>query len=285
MTRFWTTLALGLVATSPAFAQSTGSDTDTPAKPSPAPTPTTNEPTTPTSDAPAPTPTTEPTPVEQPTTTGVRAPVTPPPAPTVEPTQPGYIVASTRDTTVVRTTERERMGLTIAAGGGTSGFTGTTLRDSTNTGGDWDVRLTIGSRSPLAFEASYIGSAQRINALGLDNNAMLVGNGAQGALRVNLTTDMPVQPFLFGGAAWRRYTLTNNATNTSDVANKDDVMEFPMGAGIAGKFMGLVLDARGEFRYTTNADLIQTSTEPTIGVSNSGTMHRWGVNANVGYEF
>jgi hypothetical protein len=247
MTRLWTTLALGMAATSPAFAQTAAEQ------------PATTEPSTA-------------TPI-----------ISPPPATPVE--TPGYVAASTRDTTYVRTTERERMGFTIAAGGGTSGFTSSGLRDSTNFGGDWDVRLTIGSRSPLAFEASYIGSAQTISGLGVSNNAMLIGNGAQGALRLNLTTDLAVQPFVFGGAAWRRYNLRNNSNATSDVGNKDDVMEFPVGAGIAGKFMGFVVDARGEFRYTTNADLITTTSEPVIGVSNSDTMHRWGVNANIGYEF
>lgn len=275
MTRLWTTLALGLAATSPAFAQSAGSDHNT--TPTTDATPSTGTPATPT-----PSPTDQPN-TDQPVTTTPDVPVTSAP---VAPPPETTVVASTRDTTYTRTVERERMGLTIAAGGGASGFTSGSLRDTTNNAGDWDVRLTFGSRAPLAFEASYIGSAQRISALGLNNNSMLVGNGAQGALRLNLTTDLPVQPFIFGGAAWRRYTVTNNnAINTSDVANRDDVMEFPVGAGIAGKFAGLVLDARGEFRYTTNADLISTTTEPTIGVSNSGTMHRWGVNANIGYEF
>jgi hypothetical protein len=204
-------------------------------------------------------------------------------------TQPGYVVASTRDTTYARSTERERLGIGIAAGAGAGGFTGSDLRGTSNTGGDWDVRLTFGTRSPLAFEASYIGSAQRLSALGLDNNAMLVGNGAQGALRLNATVGLPVQPFVFGGVAWRRYDVTNSATNTSDVAETDDVLELPVGAGIAGLVKGLMVDVRGEFRYTTNADLVQTGNldQPVVGVSDSqfGTMHRWGINANVGYEF
>ena len=29
--------------------------------------------------------------------------------------------------------------------------------------------MTFGSRSPIAIEAAYVGSAQGINALGLDN--------------------------------------------------------------------------------------------------------------------
>jgi hypothetical protein len=271
MTRLWTSLALSVAATSPAFAQSAGNDNDQ-----------NQQPTNDTSNQADPVETNANNPQGANGTgdTTMSADLN---------TAPGYVAASTRDTTYVRTTERERYGIAIAAGAGAGGFTSDSLRGSTNLGGDWDVRLTFGTRSPLAFEASYIGSAQRLTALGLDNNATLVGNGVQGALRLNGTIDLPVQPFIFGGAAWRRYDVTNSAANTSDVADKDDVLELPVGAGLAGKFRGLIVDARGEFRYTTNADLIRTgnANEPIVGYSNSefGTMHRWGVNANVGYEF
>lgn len=170
--------------------------------------------------------------------------------------------------------ESDRLGIAISAGAGTSGFTSDALRGSTNVGGDWDVRATFGTRSPLAVEGSYIGSAQSISALGVDSSAMLVGNGVQGALRLNGTINAPVQPFVFGGAAWRRYDLTNTSRNTSDIAGSDDVLEIPMGVGLSGRWAGLVLDARGEFRMATNEDLVANE-----------SMHRWGVNANVGYEF
>jgi hypothetical protein len=169
---------------------------------------------------------------------------------------------------------RDPLGIAISAGAGTSGFTSDALRGSTTLGGDWDVRATFGTRSLLAVEGSYIGSAQSISALGVDSSAMLVGNGVQGALRLNGTINGPVQPFVFGGAAWRRYDLTNTSINTSDIAGSDDVLEIPMGVGLSGRWAGLVLDARGEFRMATNEDLVANE-----------SMHRWGVNANVGYEF
>jgi len=206
----------------------------------------------------------------------------------------GYVVASTTDTSYERTTERERLGIAVELGAGTSSFTNSNLRDATNMSGDWDVRLVFGTRSPLAFEASYIGSAQSINALGLDNNALLVGNGVQGALRLNATIDAPVQPFLYAGAAWRRYSLQNTATNVSDVSDSDNVLEIPAGIGVAGKFKGLILDARGEFRYARDANLMPnlTGNGSDVGGVDVGTnnndfaaMHRWGINANIGYEF
>jgi hypothetical protein len=189
------------------------------------------------------------------------------------------------------TTERHGMfsayGVSLSAGGGVSGFTSSTAREATKDGGGWDVRATIGTRLPLAAEVSYLGSAQRINALGLDNNAVLVGNGVQGDLRLNLVSGMPLQPFIYAGAAWRRYDLTNTNTNTSDVSGTDNVVEFPMGVGLAYHYRGFILDARGEFRPATNNDLMPSlnNSDDTIGNDSSAALHRYGVNANVGYEF
>lgn len=198
------------------------------------------------------------------------------------------------DTTVViADTEPEydamdRYGITVAIGGGTGGFTNDGMKTATDFGGNWDVRLSFGTQSPLAIEASYIGSAQSIQALGLDEDAILVGNGAQAALRLNGTFDLPVQPFIFGGAAWRRYDVTNADFNTSAVNGSDDVLEIPVGLGIAGKWSGLVLDLRGEFRPTLDNDLVpnfEVDPDEDFGNDDFAAMHRWGVNASVGYEF
>lgn len=179
------------------------------------------------------------------------------------------------------------VGIALSAGGGAGGFVNDALRNTTDVGGDWDVRATVGTRSPLAIEGSYIGSAQGIEALGLSSGAVLLGNGVQGALRLNATIDLPVQPFVFAGAAWRRYDLTNTTANLSDVSGSDDVLEIPMGLGLAARWSGLILDARGEFRATTNEDLLPELTEDEVEVDsdNFAAMHRWGIKATVGVEF
>jgi hypothetical protein len=201
-----------------------------------------------------------------------------PPPPPVDTQSTGYVAAPVYYGTDARMEEEDtgsrfsRMGIAIAAGGGTGGFVNDTLRNTTNVGGEWNVRATVGTRSPIAFEGSYIGSAQGINALGLDDDALLVGNGVQGALRLNATVDLPVQPFIYGGAAWRRYSLRNTATNLSDVANSDDVLEIPVGVGVA-----------------RNADLLPEfgNDDPLIDINNtdSASMNRWGAKASVGFEF
>lgn len=215
----------------------------------------------------------------------INTPPPPPPTYTTPPASYTTVVVPDTDRGAYEEQYMPRYGIAIAAGGGASGFTSESLRGTTNPGGDWDVRLTFGTRSPLAFEASYIGSAQSIDALGLDGDAMLVGNGVQGALRVNTTIDLPVQPFIYGGVAWRRYDLTNTSANTSDISDSDDVLEVPLGVGLAAKWQGLIVDARGEFRPAWFQDLVPEIIGNTGLADGFGSMHRWGVNASVGYEF
>ncbi len=175
----------------------------------------------------------------------------------------------------------KNLGFGIAAGGGAGGFVNDSLRNTTSVGGDWDVRATIGTRMPIAFEGSYIGSAQSIDALGLDNDAVLVGNGVQGALRFSAPIGLPFRPFAFGGAAWRRYDLTGSDTNLSDVAGADDVLELPVGIGIGGSWNGLMLDARGEYRFSADNDLLPVTEDG----SDYAEMDRWGIKGTVGVEF
>jgi len=214
------------------------------------------------------------------------------PEPITVPAPPEESTYSAVDHTYQRTLTETRpmwrdIGFSLSAGGGASGFTSETARNATQSGGDWDVRATIGTRLPVAAEISYLGSAQTIDALGLDDSAVLVGNGVQAAVRLNLLGDTSLQPFIFAGAAWRRYDLANTDSNTSDVTDNDDVVEFPIGAGLSFRTrQGFLLDARGEFRAATNEDLMPSLTvDGPLGNDNKASLHRWGVTANVGYEF
>lgn len=176
----------------------------------------------------------------------------------------------------------ERFGVSVALGGGVEGFTNDTLRASTDPGALLNLRVAVGTRSPFAIEGAYIGSVQTIDVLGIDSNALLVGNGLEGKLRLNFL-DESVQPFAFAGVGWRRYSLRNTDTNTSAVASDDDVLEVPFGAGIAYKIAGLQMDTRGEFRYATQEDLMPSLTPARGG--DAAEMHRWSINTNIGYSF
>ena len=170
-------------------------------------------------------------------------------------------------------------GMAVSAGGGVMDFAGDSARDMTGTAGQWDARLAFGTRQAIGFEAAYIGTAGSIDAIGLDTDAMLVSNGAEGLLRVNFVPGV-VQPYAFGGVAWRRYDLTNTDTNTSDVIGQDDVLEVPLGVGLGFRTGSLILDARAAYRIATDEDLIPN--EEQTGFS---TLDSVNVSGHIGVEF
>lgn len=163
--------------------------------------------------------------------------------------------------------------MSFELGGGGGDFVSEAARDITNPAGLWTARLTIGTRSIIGAELGYIGSAQNVNALGLDDNALLVSNGAEGALRLNFLTGT-WQPYVSAGVAWRRYSLLNTSSNTSSVRNQDDMGEVPVSLGIAYRNEGFVADLRGTYRQAFEASLF-----PGVNMST------WGGTARVGFEF
>jgi hypothetical protein len=174
----------------------------------------------------------------------------------------------------------ETLGWSIAVGGGIDDFAHTAMRDATSIGGSWCARLMAGTNSYFALEVAYIGSAQSIQRTGL-HSASLIGNGVQGSLRINGTVSYPVQPFVYGGAAWRHYSISTSGENTSDVLSNNDVLEVPVGVGVATYLgvTGLVFDIRGEYRFAWGDDMLPETRGAT------GALDRWGITGNVGYEF
>ena len=171
------------------------------------------------------------------------------------------------------------LGVEATVGGGAIGFIDQNSRNVSGTGASWDARVLFGSRLPIAVETAYVGSLQSIDALGLSTDAIRVGNGIEGTLRLNLIRAR-VQPYLFGGAGWTHYQVTNTTTNTSSVRSNDDIGTVPMGAGITARvFSNLIVDARGTYRATFSDDLLRG----TAATNNS--MQSWNVGGRVGFEF
>jgi hypothetical protein len=169
--------------------------------------------------------------------------------------------------------------LALSVGGGVEDFAGSALRSSAEVGGSWNVRMTFGQHYWISGEASYIGSAQQMEETLGARRGNIVGNGAQAALRLNGTINYPVQPFIYGGVAWRHYSETNSGAITfADVANTNDAFEVPLGAGLAAYFGSFMVDVRGEYRFgfggNSNDNLI-----------NSVNLDRWGTTGNFGFEF
>jgi len=171
------------------------------------------------------------------------------------------------------------VGTGFLIGGGVQDFSRSGARGVTNTGGFWSARLVAGTRQFIGLEGAYIGSAQGINALGLDSNAVLVSNGVEGALRLNAPIQHGptlLEPFVFGGLGWSRFHVARTSVNTSDIATDDDVMTVPYGAGLAFAHRGLMADARFTYRSTFYNDLLRTT---------GGKLDNWSAGAQVGFEF
>lgn len=168
-------------------------------------------------------------------------------------------------------------GFAITAGGGLVGFSKKEARNVTSTGGTYTARLGIGTRTPLAVEVAYLGSAQDIDALGLDTRSALIGNGVEGALRINFLTGV-WRPFIWGGAGWTHYTIARDRVNTSAIKESDDIAEFPLGAGIAFSFGKFLMEARGAYRFTSGSDMFDAL--PT-----SPNLNNWDATLHAGVEF
>jgi hypothetical protein len=175
-----------------------------------------------------------------------------------------------------------KIGIEAAVGLGAVGFINDGAQNVTGTGEQWDARLTFGSRSYVAVEAAYVGSIQSIDALGLDAGARLLGNGAEGTLRLNFTRAR-IQPYVFGGAGWTHYQLNNTPTINTDVKGSDDIGTVPLGGGISARLgKSFLVDVRGGYRYTYNEDLLTAAMAST---GQSASLQSWNVGGRLGFEF
>lgn len=168
-------------------------------------------------------------------------------------------------------------GVIVMVGGGVTHFTSQAVRRFTDVGGAWDVRVLFPSRLFVSGELAYVGSAQGIDALGLDADATLISNGIEATLRLNILPGM-VQPYVFGGIGWRYFDIVNTAVNDSAIANDDHVGVLPMGAGVMARFDRLILDGRGTFRVAFDDEMFG------LGPGEGGNMHTWAAELRVGAE-
>jgi hypothetical protein len=186
---------------------------------------------------------------------------------------------------------RSRIGVSAIIGGGVVGFTDRTMRDTTSSvGGLWDFRLTLGSHVPLGLELGYTGTATNLKGLPAQNGT-LIGTTAEAALRYNVLPHFVWTPYVFAGVGWQRYDVTSANVTLSDsgMNDHDNLLEFPMGAGLAYRMAGFVLDLRGTFRAATDQNLVLKGSVPTTTIaptsSDFAPMHTWQASAALGYEF
>lgn len=166
-----------------------------------------------------------------------------------------------------------RVGLQVEVGGGAQGFLDSDATSITDPGGSWTARAVVGTRSHLAFEGAYVGSAQALDAIGVADKANMMSNGIEGLVRVNILTGA-LQPYVGAGYTWRHYRITNSSFNLSSVADRGNVSEIPVAAGLAYRFRPFVLDTRFNLHNAFATTII-----PNANLST------WGVDAKVGFEF
>jgi hypothetical protein len=174
-----------------------------------------------------------------------------------------------------------KIGLAVMAGGGVTDFTQGATRDVTTVGGSWDVRALIATRTWIGFEASYIGGANPIKALGVSGNSKLVRNGVEGALRLQLPLyhrSTLLEPYVVGGVGWNSYRVTYvNTYSASVTTSGDSTVAVPLGVGFMVGYRGVLVDLRSTLRPTYRQTIL--GNQAASGLTN------WDAGAMIGFEF
>jgi hypothetical protein len=168
------------------------------------------------------------------------------------------------------------VGVTATAGGGAEGFIEDAATGFTQVGGAWNLRLTFLSRFIVSPELAYIGSVQDVDALGLTGNPSLLSNGGEANLRVNILPGV-FQPYVFGGVGYRNYQIVNEDSNTSAIADEDNIGIVPVGGGFTVRLDNFLLDARGTFRWAFDDEMLSLGPDDGLGMSTWSAELRAGV--------
>lgn len=183
----------------------------------------------------------------------------------------------------VAPTPFDPLGLQVMVGGGLTHSLDDETNDVTDLGGSWDARVAYGNRNLVGFEAAYVGTAQDIDALGVDGNATLLGNGAEADVRLNILRSAPVNPYVFAGVGWTHYSITNTDVNTSSIDDSDEVLHIPAGVGVGiPLYRSMTLDLRGTVRGALDDEMFEGTTPD--GDEAAG-MENWTAGAQLGFEF
>jgi hypothetical protein len=166
----------------------------------------------------------------------------------------------------------------LSVGGGVADFRSGTMRNNSSAAAAWNARLLVGTRTPVAFEAEYLGTAasERDSTA---NDPTLITTQVSGSARVNLTT-WRIQPFLVGGAGWinlHSFGRDEAPIAATQWAHNDNGAVFPLGGGFSS-YLGkhAMVDARFTYRLVTGAS----------GFSDAGARpDMWNAQLNAGYAF
>jgi len=176
-------------------------------------------------------------------------------------------------------------GFAMMAGGMYQDFTNNTMQNATSAAGGWSARFIAGTNSIIGVEAAYLGAAQQLQGLNVTGNTpYLVQNGLEGTARLNIPLRSGyhlVEPYGYAGLGYSHYTISNynaNAQRLSSFTSTDDVMNVPVGGGIAYAYKQFMVDARAGWTATYYQNILNNA-------NSSGTLDHWNVGGQVGFRF
>ena len=184
--------------------------------------------------------------------------------------------------------ERFQPTWTVSLGIGLVEFAGEEADSVTDIGASYDVRVLYAPHTLLDLEAAYIGTSQNITTLGLESDAKLRSNGVEALAKFDLGQYLSADlgalrfaPFVFAGFAYQRFNLSNEGVNTSDVADSDNVIAIPLGAGVGATWRNILGEARFTWRSTFDEDLFR---DPS-GARADESLSHWTLMARAGLGF
>lgn len=152
----------------------------------------------------------------------------------------------------------------MIGGGSMDRVTGDGSGRPTSTGGSWLARYVLGTRSILAGELAYLGSAVPVDASATDGSgdATLLSNGGEVDLRVQVPIPVSADdavalaPFVVGGFGLLGHGVVGNGGGIDDNTSLGDRLtaHLPIGAGLAVMTRGFIADARVSYRPTLGGD-------------------------------
>jgi hypothetical protein len=148
--------------------------------------------------------------------------------------------------------------VTLQVGAGIQDFARNRISDNSTIGGAWDVRLVVGTRTPLALEAAYTGALQAEHDP-FAPDPKLSTTQITGSARWNIITRR-VQPFLGVGLGWvnfHSYGRDQTIVAAANFEHDANGVLFPFSGGLAF-YLGRhgVLEARGSYSLVTGARAI-----------------------------
>lgn len=174
-------------------------------------------------------------------------------------------------------------GIAAVAGGGLTGFTEKAVRDvvSSDVGGAWDLRVTLGSRRSLSLDVSYLGTAANLRGPTNEPSGVLEGTTFEAAFRYNFLAGETWNPYAFVGIGWQHYGIRGATFDLMDAGMRshDNLVDAPVGVGVAyHHHSGLLLDVRATYRATQYNHLVRDT--PTTYAA----LNTWQLSAGIGYE-